>query len=255
MIPASQPPFRLRRKRFPFRIAAGALLLVGAIWAMRQIPLAPVLTHVEKLGLLAPVAFVLVYAAFVQLLVPAAFFTLAGGALFGFAGGAACAIIAANIGANLSFILARKWGRNWLEPRLIKAGARIQSMDKALAASGWKFVAMARLTPLLPFGVTNYALGLTRVRQSSFAWGSLVGTLPATSAYVWMGHTLKRSALSNDGLSASAMFHCMAVWLALTAFLGSVAAVRHHSRRKKLRQAASVPTPAAPAVAASPAAE
>jgi len=48
-------------------------------------------------------------------------------------------------------------------------------------------VAVLRLIPVIPHSLTNYALGLTRLRIGSYALGSLLGQLPLTIAYVDLG--------------------------------------------------------------------
>jgi len=52
---------------------------------------------------------------------------------------------------------------------------------------GWRMVAVVRLVPIIPHSLTNYALGLTRVRLGAYAWGSLLGQLPLTVAFVDLG--------------------------------------------------------------------
>jgi uncharacterized membrane protein YdjX (TVP38/TMEM64 family) len=50
-----------------------------------------------------------------------------------------------------------------------------------------------RLVPIIPHSLTNYALGLTRVRLGAFAVGSLVGQLPLTIAYADLGAAGERA--------------------------------------------------------------
>lgn len=39
---------------------------------------------------------------------------------------------------------------------------RFTTIDAGVAARGWQLVLLLRLSPLVPFGPLNYALGLTR---------------------------------------------------------------------------------------------
>ncbi len=46
---------------------------------------------------------------------------------------------------------------------------------------------LCRLSPGLPFAVMNVALSITGVRFSRFFWGGLVGMLPRTVFFTWVG--------------------------------------------------------------------
>jgi uncharacterized membrane protein YdjX (TVP38/TMEM64 family) len=59
--------------------------------------------------------------------------------------------------------------------------------DAAVGAQGFRVVLLLRLSPLFPFNLLNYALGLTRVRLRDFVLASLPGMLPGTLLYVYLG--------------------------------------------------------------------
>ena len=61
-----------------------------------------------------------------------------------------------------------------------------------MAHQGMIAVAVARLIPLVPFGVANYAFGTSRVRIPAFVIGTLVGAAPATIAYAALGAATAR---------------------------------------------------------------
>jgi uncharacterized membrane protein YdjX (TVP38/TMEM64 family) len=62
----------------------------------------------------------------------------------------------------------------------------LSAIDKAAAERGLVVVLLLRLSPIVPFSVLNYLLGLSRVRFSDFALGS-IGMLPGTLLYVYYG--------------------------------------------------------------------
>ena len=66
--------------------------------------------------------------------------------------------------------------------RRIGAG-RLPAIDRAIARKGFRLVLLLRLSPVVPYSLLNYALGLTRVRFRDFLLGS-VGMLPGTILYV-----------------------------------------------------------------------
>ena len=64
--------------------------------------------------------------------------------------------------------------------------ARFAAIDRAVGAQGRKIVFLLRLSPVFPFTLLNYALGLTRVRFADYVLAS-VGMLPGTLLYVYYG--------------------------------------------------------------------
>jgi rhodanese-related sulfurtransferase len=76
-------------------------------------------------------------------------------------------------------------------------GARLRRLVDGVSAEGWRFVALMRLVPLVPFNLLNYALGLTRISLPAFVLASLGCMLPGTIAYTWLGYA-GRSAVSGD---------------------------------------------------------
>jgi uncharacterized membrane protein YdjX (TVP38/TMEM64 family) len=63
---------------------------------------------------------------------------------------------------------------------------RFAAIDRAIGREGRKIVFLLRLSPVFPFVLLNYALGLTRVRLRDYAVAAL-GMLPGTLLYVYYG--------------------------------------------------------------------
>lgn len=101
---------------------------------------------------------------------------------------------------------------------------------------GWRGVALARLVPVIPHSLTNYALGLTRLRLGAYAFGSLLGQLPLTIAYADLG------AAGGRALIGAADWGHQVLWpsligvaaLALSLLIPAVA-------RRRMRQAQPIP--------------
>jgi len=129
---------------------------------------------VASAGPAGPVLFAGAYALAVALLVPAAPLTLLAGALFGPVVGTAVVSAGATTGATLAFLLARGAAAPALEKVLAGKPAwdQARSALSAASASGTKLVFLLRLSPLIPFSLSNYALGaLTDVRTGLSCWG------------------------------------------------------------------------------------
>ena len=141
-------------------------------------------------------------AALVQVLIslsgvlPASVGALAAGLLYGVAGGFMLSAFGTLVGAGLAFMLTRSLFRPLIMRTLARHG-RLLRLDQAVAKDGWRLVCLLRISPVMPFAVTSYALGLTSLDFRSYALGSLA-SLPALLGYVVLGH------LSGSGLSGLA---------------------------------------------------
>jgi len=165
-------------------IAAGLVALLA--FGRRAAALLPAFAAwVDGLGALGPLVFVAGYAAAVVAFVPGSVLTLAGGALFGVALGVAWVFAGALIGSTAAFLIARHAARAAVARR-IEGDARFRAIDRAVGTEGRKIVFLLRLSPVFPFTLLNYALGLTRVRLVDYVVAA-AGMLPGTLLYVYAG--------------------------------------------------------------------
>jgi uncharacterized membrane protein YdjX (TVP38/TMEM64 family) len=140
---------------------------------------------VGSLGIWGPLVFMLGYAVAVVAFVPASLLTLAAGAIFGVGWGTAYVMAAATVGSAAAFLVARYLARGAIEKRLADS-ARFDAVDRAVGERGRRIVFLLRLSPVFPFNLLNYALGLTRVGFTDYVIAS-VGMLPGTVLYVYLG--------------------------------------------------------------------
>ncbi len=145
-----------------------------------------VLARVAALGAAGYAGFILVYAAACILFLPASILTLGAGAAFGLWRGFALVWLGAVVGACLSFLIGRHWLRGWVQRRM--AGmASFAAIDAAVAEQSWKVVVLTRLSPLLPFGLLNYAYGLTKIGFWEYSLATALGIIPGTLLFVYLG--------------------------------------------------------------------
>jgi uncharacterized membrane protein YdjX (TVP38/TMEM64 family) len=173
-------------------IAGGAVLLfarpevVDAAWISET---------VASYGAAAGPLFVLVHVAASLLFLPRTVMAIAAGALFGFWWGLALGLVGALAGATAGFAIARTVNSGLLVAEEIpRLGAWLARAE----AGGWKTVFAARLIPVLPHTLVNYALGLTQLRFRSFVLGSLFGFLPMQIVCTELGES-GRFALMSSG--------------------------------------------------------
>jgi uncharacterized membrane protein YdjX (TVP38/TMEM64 family) len=141
---------------------------------------------VESQGAWGIVVFLAAYAIGTVLFFPGSLMTIGAGLAFGLWRGV-CVVSAGSIlGASLAFLLARHFVRKKVEAAA-RSNPRFQAMDHAIGEQGWKMVALLRLSPLLPFNLSNYLYGITKVGFWPYIAASWIGMLPGTFLYVYLG--------------------------------------------------------------------
>ena len=192
---------------------------------------------IDGLGAWAPVAFVLGYALAAVAFMPGSLLTLAGGAIFGLLEGTLYVFLAATLGACCAFLISRYLARGFVEQR-VRADPRFAAIDGAVAREGRKIVFLLRLSPLFPYNLLNYALGLTKVEFMDYLLGC-AGMLPATFLYVYYGKLAGDVAAAAAGKAPSrgpADYAILGVGLLATI---AVTAVVTRSARRALAEVAS----------------
>ena len=153
--------------------------------------------YIDGLGAAGPVVFVLCYALLAVCLVPGSALTIGAGALFGLWKGLVLVVLGANLGAICSFALARTLLRERVQ-RWAAESPRFDALDRAIGREGFKMVFLSRLSPAFPFTLLNYLLGLTKVRPTTYVAANVVGMLPGTFLYVYLGY-LGPTVATGDG--------------------------------------------------------
>jgi uncharacterized membrane protein YdjX (TVP38/TMEM64 family) len=187
-------PLRETTFSAPGRIAAGAIRLAGmlapvALGLGASRLAAPYLpeftTWVDSLGAWAPVAFVTGYVVATVCMMPAFLLTIAGGAVFGLARGSLFVFVGATTGAALAFVLGRTVLRGWVA-RQIARNPTMTIVDRVVGQQGLRLMFLLRLSGVVPFVLTNYAMGVTSVRLRDFLL-AMVGMIPTIATYAAVG--------------------------------------------------------------------
>lgn len=141
--------------------------------------------HLHAWGPWAPLAYIGLYALVVILMLPAWPLTIAAGAIFGFWLGCVTAFLGAVAGSCGAFFLARHGVRGRIVRRFGRS-PRFAALDLAINREGRRIVFLLRMSPLVPFNVVNYLLGLTNLRFRDYLIAS-VGMTPVTVMYSYAG--------------------------------------------------------------------
>ena len=175
-------------------------------------------------------AFVLLYLVAATLPIPRWPLTVAAGAMFGFVGGVAVALIVSFLGAASAFFISRYLLRHSVE-KLIARRPKLKAVDDAMREGGWKAVALLQMSPAVPFGLQNYFLGASKVKLRSYLIGTACTGLPSTLIYVGAGAGGRMLGSFDSGLKWLGLAAGLAVTIGLSMWI---------SRLAKRRLAASI---------------
>ncbi len=118
-------------------------------------------------------------------ILPASMLGVAAGVLYGLPAGFAVSGVTTLAGAVLAFALSR----SVLRPAVAKFLARrsrLRALDGMVAKDGWRMACLLRVSPVMPFAATSYALGLSSIGLRDYVIGTLAA-MPALFGYVLLG--------------------------------------------------------------------
>jgi pyruvate/2-oxoglutarate dehydrogenase complex dihydrolipoamide dehydrogenase (E3) component/uncharacterized membrane protein YdjX (TVP38/TMEM64 family) len=220
------------------RVILLVVLLVTATVGFFFLPLRQWFTqlegHVQSLGTLGPAVVVAAYVLSTVLLIPASIITLGAGTIFGLKTGFIVVVIGANLGALCSFMLARTFLREQVA-RWARENSKFRFLDEAIGRQGFKMVLLTRLSPIFPFILLNYFLGLTAVRTGAYVLANLFGMLPATFLLVYIG-AAARDAIGAPTDESADFYQQILKYVGLLATIAVVVTVTRMARRA-LREA------------------
>ncbi|MDF2635188.1 MAG: associated protein [Pelosinus sp.] len=123
--------------------------------------------------------------------VPGVAITLTNAWVFGWQYGAIYSWVGALLGACLDFAIARWYGRPVVEKFI--NDKYLKMTDTFLKKHGIFAVFITRLTPIIPFKVVSYSVGLTTLSFYRFAIATAIGQAPAILLYSVLGQNLTRN--------------------------------------------------------------
>lgn len=175
---------RIARLLLVAALAAG----IASAWRWRGLfdPLA--LTELIVQSPAGPLVFLVLHIGASLFFVPRTLLAVGAGVVFGMWWGIVWAALGSLAGSVAGFLVARYLNAGFVAEFVERADlTRLTALLRRADRGGWRMVAVVRLVPLIPASLTNYVLGLTRVRLAAYAFGSLLGQLPLTIAYADLG--------------------------------------------------------------------
>ena len=141
--------------------------------------------QLQAAGPFGPILFMLLMATAVVISpIPSLPLDLAAGATFGVTLGTVYAVLGAEVGAVLSFLIGPSLGREALT-RLLRIDISFceRCSDRHLAL----FVLLSRLLPIFSFDLVSYGAGLTNMSLRAFAVATLLGVIGPTFLLTYAG--------------------------------------------------------------------
>jgi uncharacterized membrane protein YdjX (TVP38/TMEM64 family) len=207
------------------RLIALMAIVIALFLAMRFLPVQQWLRGfndwVGQMGVAGIFIFIGVYAIATVLLAPGAILTIGAGVAFGLWKGFLAVSAGATLGASLAFLVARFIARDKVEA-IAKRNEKFRKIDNAISKQGAKLVFLLRLSPVIPFNLSNYFYGLTGVKFWPYVLASWLGMMPGTFLYVYIG-TAGRAAVS-AAAGGEAMKHGWQYWAFLSVGLAATIA-------------------------------
>lgn len=208
------------------RLIALIAIIVALFLAMKFLPVQQWLRSfndwVGQMGVAGIFVFIGVYAIATVLLAPGAILTIGAGFAFGLWKGFLAVSAGATLGASLAFLVARFISREKIEA-IAQRNEKFHKIDNAIGREGAKLIFLLRLSPVIPFNLSNYFYGLTAVKFWPYVLASWIGMMPGTLLYVYIG-TAGRAAVT-AAAGGEAVKHGWQYWTFLSVGLAATAIV------------------------------
>jgi uncharacterized membrane protein YdjX (TVP38/TMEM64 family) len=212
-------------------------IMVDIAVALLFLPFRDWFTHfeayVKSLGSIGPIAMAFAYVVTTILFIPGSALTIGSGTLFGLRTGFLVVLIGANLGALCAFLLARTLLREKVT-KWAEGNAKFRSLDRAIGRQGFKMVFLSRLSPVFPFNLLNYLLGLTAIPIRAYILANLFGMLPGMFLYVYIGAAARDAIAGTD--PSTGMYQQVLKYVGLLATIAVVIIVTRIAR-KAMREA------------------
>jgi uncharacterized membrane protein YdjX (TVP38/TMEM64 family) len=179
-------------------LGAGMVCGLGGLLWWSELGVRDLLVWLERLEAVGPGPFALGVIAWALLMLPASVQMGAAGFLYGPVAGAFVGWALSVTASCVAFALGRTLVR---EPvlRRVRTSARWRALEAEIGARGTYVVMLARMSPLFPYNIISYALGVAPLSFRDFALGTSIGVIPVAILNAVMGAGVASLAQLLDG--------------------------------------------------------
>lgn len=142
---------------------------------------------IQSIGWWGPMLFMTIYAFRPLILFPASILSIAGGLAFGAIFGFIYVMIGAVLSAIVAYLIARRFNHTFIKKI---QDPRVQLVTAKMEEKGFLYVLLLRLAPLLNFDLVSYSAGLANVKLKAFTLATIIGIIPGTFGYIFLGSSL-----------------------------------------------------------------
>ncbi len=167
------------------------VVLVGSVFAfyfrsgvtVTELPEA-IRVWIAQFGVWGPIVYITLNTFRSLTMFSATVFTIASSIIFGVEKAFLYTYIAENLGANLSFVVGRYFGKDVIK----RTGVKLKYFptQDMVRGNGFIIVFMMRLL-FFPFDMVGYVCGAYNMRQRDFALGTALGIIPGLAAFIFLG--------------------------------------------------------------------
>src|SRR5439155_14277827 len=172
--------------------------LIALFLAMKFLPVHEWLRSfndwVTRMGVVGIFIFIGVYVVATVLLAPGSILTIGAGFAFGLWKGFLAVSAGSTLGAALAFLVARFIARDKVEA-IAERNDKFRNVASAIGKQGAKLIFLLRLSPMIPFNLSNYLYGITKVRFWPYVLASWIGIMAGNLLYAYIG-TASQAAIS-----------------------------------------------------------
>lgn len=154
---------------------------------------------VLSFGFWGPLFFIFLYAIGPVAFLPTSVLSLGAGLAFGVWPGVLYIIIGATAAATTGYVMGRFFGRSVIN---VDRYPWSEKLFTQMERRGFLYVFVLRLIPLVSFDLLSYAGGISRVRFRVFVPATVLGMIPGTFAYSFLGASLASGSVTTIFIAA-----------------------------------------------------
>ncbi len=167
-----------------------AMVMIGIIIGLHYVDIHKIIDYIRtsRKNPSAPFIFIGVFIVGTNFGMSTAVFSLLSGSLFGIEKGILYSIIATNISCTISFFIGKLLDSEYILKK-IKAVNFLGDITEKVKKNAFTFILYLRFIPVIPTVALNFLGSVIGMKFRSFFISTLLGSLPESLIYVYLGYT------------------------------------------------------------------